>query len=61
MKNKIKKHFILLFIDIDECEPVNPCENGGTCENQPGGYSCNCENGYTGQKCEQGTYCMEIN
>lgn len=43
-----------LFLDINECE-ASPCKNGGTCDNQPGGYSCNCKKGYTGQNCEQGT------
>ncbi|XP_027976181.1 protein crumbs homolog 1 isoform X3 [Eumetopias jubatus] len=27
--------------DIDECSP-NPCQNGGTCENLPGHYTCHC-------------------
>ncbi|XP_035301718.1 protein crumbs homolog 1 [Cricetulus griseus] len=27
--------------DIDECLQ-NPCQNGGTCENLPGNYSCHC-------------------
>ncbi|KAL9967393.1 hypothetical protein ACROYT_G025609 [Oculina patagonica] len=38
--------------DINECE-ASPCKNGATCENQPGGYSCSCMSGYTGQNCEQ--------
>nr|XP_012599907.2 protein crumbs homolog 1 [Microcebus murinus] len=27
--------------DIDECSS-HPCQNGGTCENLPGGYTCRC-------------------
>uniref|UniRef100_A0A667IVY1 Protein crumbs homolog 1 n=1 Tax=Lynx canadensis TaxID=61383 RepID=A0A667IVY1_LYNCA len=27
--------------DIDECSS-NPCQNGGTCENLPGDYTCHC-------------------
>uniref|UniRef100_A0A8C6RW75 Crumbs family member 1, photoreceptor morphogenesis associated n=1 Tax=Nannospalax galili TaxID=1026970 RepID=A0A8C6RW75_NANGA len=27
--------------DIDECSP-NPCQNGSTCENLPGNYTCHC-------------------
>ncbi|XP_047376883.1 protein crumbs homolog 1 [Sciurus carolinensis] len=27
--------------DIDECSS-NPCQNGGTCENLPGNYTCHC-------------------
>ncbi|KAJ7386814.1 hypothetical protein OS493_006844 [Desmophyllum pertusum] len=42
----------LCWCDIKECES-SPCKNGGTCENQPGGYSCSCVNGYTGKVCEQ--------
>ena len=29
--------------DIDECSAGdNPCQNGATCINEPGGYSCRC-------------------
>lgn len=33
------------------CEP-NPCQNGGTCENNPNSYTCGCLAGYTGTNCE---------
>ncbi|XP_036057863.1 protein crumbs homolog 1 [Onychomys torridus] len=44
--------------DIDECLP-NPCQNGGTCENQPGNYTCHCPlddisgTFYGGENCSQ--------
>jgi hypothetical protein len=37
--------------DINECSS-NPCQNGGTCSNTPGSYTCNCAAGYTGDNCE---------
>ena len=39
--------------DIDECK-ANPCQNGGTCSNENGGYSCKCTNGWTGDTCVTG-------
>ena len=34
--------------NIDECSS-NPCENGGTCEDQVNMYKCKCKAGYTGK------------
>lgn len=31
----------------------NPCRNGGSCINEPFGYSCDCDIGYTGDNCEK--------
>ena len=42
-----------IYPDINECEN-DPCQNGGTCVNSPGGYSCNCVDGYTGDHCQEG-------
>ncbi|XP_066533870.1 protocadherin Fat 4 [Hoplias malabaricus] len=36
--------------DIDECLE-NPCENGGTCYNNPGGFLCHCTEGFSGLQC----------
>ena len=36
----------------DHCA-ANPCQHGGTCTNQPDGYTCECAPGYTGTDCEQ--------
>ena len=41
-------------LDINECES-SPCENGGSCTDMEGGYSCACESGFTGSQCETGT------
>ena len=34
------------------CSP-NPCLNGALCVTIPGGYSCSCTSGFTGNNCEQ--------
>ena len=37
------------------CILSQPCENNGNCTNDMvGGYTCSCENGYTGQTCQNG-------
>lgn len=40
-------------IEIDECNSI-PCKNGGTCQNLPGKFVCNCAFGYQGTTCEVG-------
>lgn len=37
--------------DIDECSQT-PCQNGGSCINQDGGYECSCLPNYQGINCE---------
>jgi len=37
--------------DQDHCSP-DPCENGGTCENNSNSYTCQCQPGFTGDRCE---------
>ena len=39
--------------DANECEK-KPCQNGGTCTNKFGGYSCSCAAAWTGKNCDQG-------
>lgn len=38
-------------LEINECLS-NPCVNGGACEDQTGGYVCNCPVGFSGDHCE---------
>ena len=40
--------------DIDECSS-NPCQNGGTCNDDINGYICTCVEGYDGHTCDNGT------
>ena len=47
------KHVINLLSDIPECE-ANPCENGGTCQNTIGSFTCTCVAGYDGSSCQNG-------
>ena len=42
-----------LSIDIDECGS-NPCEHNGSCNDVVNGFQCDCQNGYSGTKCETG-------
>ena len=44
---------LLFTIDINECSP-KPCENGGACTDNVGGYTCTCAAGYEGVNCETG-------
>ena len=43
-----------LRIDVDECNPISPCQNGGSCANKPGSYQCQCLSGFQGNDCENG-------
>merc|ERR1719219_2512706 len=38
--------------DIDECENPDFCQNGATCKNSHGSFTCHCEQGWTGDNCE---------
>ena len=40
-------------IDIDDCVS-NACENGGSCVDGINGYTWNCKDGFTGEKCQTG-------
>ena len=42
-----------IFAEIDECDS-NPCQNGGTCEDETSGYQCRCPPLVTGTNCEYG-------
>ena len=45
---------ILVYLDIDECLPSNPCLNEADCINTPGGYYCICYPGFIGANCSKG-------
>ncbi|XP_068740086.1 neurogenic locus Notch protein-like isoform X3 [Montipora capricornis] len=38
---------------FDPCKTLKPCQNGATCVNNNGNYSCLCKPGYNGKNCEQ--------
>ena len=44
---------LFLFSDIDDCSGV-VCQNGGTCEDGVGEYSCSCTTGFSGSLCQTG-------
>ena len=45
----------MFFVDYNECfDIVNPCLNGGVCENRDGSYHCLCPDGWTGPVCADG-------
>ena len=46
--------------DIDECTTLGAaaCDNGGSCNNIPGDYTCDCTGtGYEGVTCENSKMC----
>ena len=43
-----------LFVDIDECEVIMPCDRNALCSNSEGSFNCTCESGYSGD----GTTCV---
>jgi hypothetical protein len=49
----IWKHCLILILDVNECLR-NPCQNGGSCRNTNGGYTCTCTSAFQGKNCEQG-------
>ena len=48
--------FTIIFSDVNECDIIGPCQNGGTCQNSDGAYSCDCAPGFTGPNCESGNF-----
>ena len=44
-QNNTKLKYLLLIVDIDECETM-VCGPNTNCTNYGGGYTCNCEDGY---------------
>lgn len=51
--------FTFAVSDVDECAGfLNVCENGGTCINLMGNYTCRCTDGWTGPNCRQGNYSL---
>lgn len=48
----------LFFKDINQCDP-NPC-NGHTCVDKVNAYKCQCNNGYSGERCQnEPDYCKD--
>uniref|UniRef100_A0A3Q3WAJ4 Sushi, nidogen and EGF-like domain-containing protein 1 n=1 Tax=Mola mola TaxID=94237 RepID=A0A3Q3WAJ4_MOLML len=43
---------------VDECAS-DPCQNGGTCEDQVNGFLCHCPPGYAGTQCETTDQCRD--
>lgn len=43
-----------LTCNVDDCVSPNPCQNGGSCTDEPGvgNYTCECAFGYSGTNCE---------
>ena len=41
---------MLVLTDIDECGTL-PCANGGSCQDGPNSYDCECGVGFDGDNC----------
>ena len=46
--------------NVDECQS-DPCENGGQCDDDVNGYTCQCADGYTDIHCQGKTYFGIVN
>ena len=46
--------------DVLECSVANPCQNGATCIEEVGSYSCECVDGFVGLNCESMDPCVDI-
>jgi len=44
---------------IDDCNP-NPCENGGNCTDGVNTFTCDCEEDFTGMRCEGSKYQLKL-
>ena len=42
-----------MFSDVNECESIE-CQNGGTCQDGIGSFTCECVRGYEGETCQIG-------
>ena len=46
-------NMIFNFPDVNECDFDPPvCQNGGTCEDSEGGYTCMCTPEWSGRDCD---------
>ena len=43
-------------VDVNECITMQPCRNGGTCQNIDGSYLCQCKEGWTDPDCTTGKW-----
>ena len=43
--------FLFMFLDVDECVTLSPCENGATCVDETDGYTCQCTVEWLGTNC----------
>ncbi len=50
---------ILIISDVNECLH-SPCENGGSCENGIGSYSCLCPVQWSGMHCDKGQQLRQV-
>ena len=46
--------------NINECLPVNPCKNNGTCRDGVASFECDCPIRYTGPSCEEPVTCQAL-
>ena len=50
--------YCICIAEIDECDIPEPCNGHGECTDAVAGYTCECDDGYTGEICDTGK-CFE--
>ena len=49
----VAETLVINISDVDECT-TTPCFNNGKCSNNRGGYTCQCTEGFRGNRCQEG-------
>ncbi|XP_072176797.1 uncharacterized protein [Diadema setosum] len=45
-------------VDYPDCNDTTLCQNGGTCQEEPGSFKCECADGFIGTVCDEMDHCF---